>query len=264
MKRSGQNDVSPWQSPWPLADKVALVVGGSRGIGLALARRLDQQGCQVVIAGRSSARVAAAQKEMPRAMGCADCDVRQSASVDKLFADILQRFGRVDVAVNSAGIGRGSSARLVPDTTANLDEAQWSEVIDTNLRGGFLVARAAARAMIARREGQIVNISSARGARRGQPFAAAYCAAKMGCLAMFQSLAEELRPLGIRVWSLLPDAVDTELIAGTNLAQRGSLPAAGLADAIVDLLSLPADAQWSDPLIAPFGGPVDSLAEARV
>lgn len=261
MKRSG-HEAQPWQSPWPLADKVALVVGGSRGIGLALARRLHQLGCHVVIAGRSAERVAAALAEMPGAMGCADCDVRDSASVERLFEDILRRYDRVDVVVNSAGIGRGSSARIVPDTTANLDEDQWSEVIDTNLRGGFLVARSAARAMIPRRQGQIVNISSARGARRGQPFAAAYCASKMGCLAMFQSLAEELRPLGIRVWSLLPDAVDTELIAGTNLAPRGSLLANRLADTIVELLSLPADAEWSDPLVAPFGGPVETLVEA--
>ena len=75
----------------------------------------------------------------------------------------------------------------------------------------------------------------------------------MACVAMFQALAEEVRPFGIRAWSLLPDAVDTELIAKTKLANRGSLVAERFAEFVVDLLALPADAGWSEPLVAPFG-----------
>jgi short-subunit dehydrogenase len=117
--------------------------------------------------------------------------------------------------------------------------------------------------MLPRRKGQIVNISSARGALRGQPFAAGYCATKMGCLAMFQAMAEELRPLGIRVWSLLPEAVNTELIAGTQLAKRGLLAADRLAAVIAHMLALPSDAEWSDPLVAPMGGMLEP-SPARV
>lgn len=247
----------PWQTPWSLAGRVALVVGGSGGIGLPLARQLDRLGCQVAIAGRAAEKVEAAAAELDRGVGYSNCDIRRAADVDRLFDQVLAQFEQIDLVINCAGIGRGSASRLVPDTTANLAEAEWQEVIDTNLRGGFLVARRAARAMIPRRQGQIVNVSSARGAVRGRPFAAAYCAAKMACLVMYQSLAEELRPLGIRAWSLLPDAVDTELIAGTNLAKRGSMVAARFAAVVAELLSLPSDAEWSDPLVAPFDGPCE-------
>ena len=262
MKPIQERQTLPWQSSGPLVGKVALVVGGSGGIGLAIARELNRLGCHVAIAGRSAERIETALAGLPAVVGYADCDIRITADVDRLFAKLLDRFSVVDVVVNSAGIGRAATARMVPDTTANLDEAEWDEVIDTNLRGGFLVARRAAQAMIPRRQGQIVSISSARGARRGQAFAAAYCAAKMALLAMFQSLGEELRPFGIRAWSLLPDAVDTELIAGTNLAKRGSLVSARLAAVVGELLMLPADAQWSDPLVAPLGAPLEAFAGA--
>lgn len=236
-----------------LEHQVAIVVGGSRGIGLALAQALDRLGCRVTVAARGAAQVKQAIASMRHAAGHAGCDVRRAEDVQRVFDDVLSRHQQIDLVINSAGIGRASQARLVPDTTARLDEAEWQEVVDTNLRGGFLVARCAARAMIPRRQGQIVNISSARGAIRGQPFAAGYCATKMACLAMFHALAEELRPLGVRAWSLLPEAVDTDLIAGTQLAKRGLLSAERLADTIVEMLALPVDSEWSDPLVAPMG-----------
>jgi NAD(P)-dependent dehydrogenase (short-subunit alcohol dehydrogenase family) len=243
----------PWQEPWPLDGKVAVIVGGSGGIGLAIAREFDRLGSHVAVAARSPERVTSAVAQLERGVGFANCDVRSTADVDRLFDGVLDRFGVVDLVINAAGVGRAASGRIVPSITANLDEREWSEVVDTNLRGGFLVARRAAQAMIPRRQGQIVSISSARGAKRGQPFAAGYCAAKMALRAMFDSLAAELRPYGIRAWSILPDAVDTELIAGTNLAHRGSLTASCLAETVAELVTLPFDAQWSDPLVAPFG-----------
>lgn len=244
----------PWQTPWPLAEKVAVVVGGSGGIGSAIARQLDRSGCTVAVVGRAADKVEATVTKLQRATGYSGYDVRRADDVDRLFDTVCEELAHVDLVINCAGIGRASSARLLPDTTVNLAESEWDEVIETNLRGGFLVARRAARDMIPRRQGQILNISSARGAVRGQPFAAAYCAAKMACVAMFQALAEEVRPFGIRAWSLLPDAVDTELIAKTNLANRGSLAAERFAEFVVDALALPADASWSEPLVAPFSG----------
>lgn len=257
----GSNSHS-WHDPWPLAGKVAVVVGGTGGIGLAIARALDRQGCHVAISARSPERVAAAVAQLDRGVGFANVDVRSTEDVDRLFDSVLDRFDAVDLVINSAGVGRAASGRKVPSMTANLDEQEWNEVIDINLRGGFLVARRAAQAMIPRRQGQIVSISSARGAKRGQPFAASYCAAKMGLRAMFDSLAEELRPFGIRAWSLLPDAVDTGLIAGTNLAHRGSLTAARLAETVVELTTMPFDAQLDDPLVAPFGSHLATSMEA--
>lgn len=254
----------PDSAPSPLADKVAVVIGGAGGIGLPLAAELQRLGCQMVIAGRSAESVAKALERVPGARGHAPCDVRDAASVAALFASVLEHYGRVDIVVNCAGIGRSSSARAVPTTTARLEEAHWNEVVDTNLRGSFLVARAAAQAMIPRKQGQIINISSARGARRGQPFGAAYCASKMAALSLFQALAEELQPLGIRAWSLLPDAVDTALIAGTQLAARGSMLAAGLAEVIAGLAAAPAEVRWHDPLVAPFAAAVEPITEAAL
>jgi NAD(P)-dependent dehydrogenase (short-subunit alcohol dehydrogenase family) len=251
----------PWQEPWPLAGKVVVVVGGTGGIGLAIARECDRLGCRVAIAARSPNRVAAAASQLERGIGFDNCDVRSAGDVDRMFDGVLEQYGAVDVVINSAGVGRAASGRAVPSITANLDEQEWNEVVDINLRGGFLVARRAAQLMIPRRQGQIIGISSARGAKRGQPFAAGYCAAKMALRAMFDSLAEEVRPYGIRAWSILPDAVDTELIAGTNLAHRGSLSAARLAKTIVQLASLPFDAHLCDPLVAPFGAPLGTCRE---
>lgn len=255
---SGWRVEQPWQTPWPLADKVAVVVGGSGGIGSAIAQQLERSGCLVAVVGRSADKVEATVAKLERATAYSDYDVRRAEDVDRLFDRVVEEFQQVDLVINCAGIGRASSARLLPDTTVNLAENEWDEVIQTNLRGGFLVARRAARDMIPRRQGQILNISSARGAVRGQPFAAAYCAAKMACVAMFQALAEELRPFGIRAWSLLPDAVDTELIAKTKLANRGSLVAERFAEFVVNALALPADAGWSEPLVAPFSGSFES------
>ena len=261
MSRCDEQHDSPWrqhwQSPWLLAEKVAVVVGGSGGIGSAIARELDRAGCRVAVVGRAADKVEATVATLDHGAGYSGCDVRSAADIDRLFDNVIRDFAQVDLVINCAGIGRASSARLLPDTTVNLAESEWDEVIETNLRGGFLVARRAAREMIPRRQGQILNISSARGAIRGRPFAAAYCAAKMAGVAMFQALAEEVRPFGIRAWSLLPDAVDTELIAKTNLANRGSLVAERFAEYVIDSLALPADACWSEPLVAPLGGSIE-------
>jgi NAD(P)-dependent dehydrogenase (short-subunit alcohol dehydrogenase family) len=236
-----------------LRGQSAVVTGGSRGIGLAIARELDRRGCRVMIASRSAQHVREAAATLTRGEAFAPCDVSLAADVDALFSAAEAALGTIDIVVASAGIGRSErSARTVADPVAALPEAEWDEVIDTNLRGMFLVARRAAQHMMRQRRGQIVNISSARGARKGQAFGAAYCAAKMAARAMFESLAAEISPLGIRAFSLLPDAVDTGLIAHTRLARRGSMSAAHLAGLLADLLSLPLDVAVDDPLVSPI------------
>jgi 3-oxoacyl-[acyl-carrier protein] reductase len=159
-----------WREPVALRDQVAVVTGGSGGIGLAIARELDARGCRVVVAGRDPARVERAAAALGRGAGFAGCDVRDRARVEALFEHVLALHGRLDILVASAGIGRGSaSGGSIPPIVAKLDEAEWDEVVDTNLRGAFLTCRAAARIMVRQRAGQILNISSARGARRGPP-----------------------------------------------------------------------------------------------
>jgi NAD(P)-dependent dehydrogenase (short-subunit alcohol dehydrogenase family) len=230
-------------------EKVALIVGGTRGIGRALADALRTRGCQVIVASRAVPPPSEpSQSDFDRI----SCDVRSQKEVDAAFQHVIERYGRVDIVVNCAGIGRSAGSRNRVESTMTLSDEEWQEVCDTNLRGMFLVARAAAKHMIPQRSGEILNISSARGAIRGLPFASAYCATKMATRAMFQSLAAELAPFGIRAWSLLPDAVNTGLIAETNLGKRGTIDAAQMGSLIADLLSLSSDAVVEDLLLAPL------------
>lgn len=240
--------------PIDLAGKVAVITGASGGIGSAIARELDRRGCRCVAAGRDGARLAEVVCQLTSGVAFDDCDLRDSRRVEALFEFVLDRHATVDIVVAAAGIGRGSaSGRAIADPVATLALEDWDEVIDTNLRGTFLTCRAAARRMVKQRSGQIVNISSARAALRGQPCAAAYSASKMAGLAMLQSLAEEVAPFGVRVMSVLPDAVETSLIAATRLGRRGMMSPADIGCFVADLLSLPWDAVLDAPLLAPCG-----------
>jgi NAD(P)-dependent dehydrogenase (short-subunit alcohol dehydrogenase family) len=215
---------------------------------------LDQRGCRVVIAARSPERVRRAVASLKHAVGFPDCDVASSDRVDALFDFVVRRFAVIDLLVVSAGIGRSQLTPAgSPRPVAKLHEQEWDEVIDTNLRGAFLACRAAARLMVQRRWGQIVNISSARGALKGQACGAAYCASKMAVRVMFQSMSAELAPMGVRVTTLLPDAVDTTLIAGTTLAPRGAMRREDVGQFIGDMLAMPMDSSLQEPLLTPFG-----------
>jgi 3-oxoacyl-[acyl-carrier protein] reductase len=241
-----------------LTDKVALVIGGTRGIGRAVANALRTRGCNVIVASRTATILAGESVDCLEQIAC---DVGNAADVDAAFQQVRDRYGRIDIVVNCAGIGRSEAGKNRVEPTMHLSDEEWEEVCDTNLRGMFLVARAAARHMIPQRSGEILNISSARGAIRGLPFASAYCATKTATRAMFQSLADELATFGIRAWSLLPDAVNTGLIADTNLAKRGAIDVDRMGSLIADLLSLPTDAVVDDLLIAPFmsAGPKEGI-----
>ncbi len=234
------------------AGKVALIVGGTRGIGHAVAIALEARGCKTFIVSRTAGNFDEISAESKNVGERISCDVRIAADVDAAFQQVVDRHGRIDIVVNSAGIGRSAASKNRVEPAMNLSDDEWQEVCDTNLRGMFLVARAAAKHMIPQRSGEILNISSARGAIRGLPFASGYCATKMATRAMFQSLAAELAPFGIRAWSLLPDAVNTGLIADTNLAKRGAIDVNQMGSLIADLLALPTDAVVDDLLLAPF------------
>lgn len=243
-----------WQEPLDLRGQVAVITGGSQGIGLAIAQALAERGCRLVLASRNVAKMREAAASIPGSRGFAPCDVRDRAAVEALFDDAVEHLGTVDILVACAGIGTSpSSTRGGLDPVMGLEEVCWDDVVDTNLRGLFYSVRAAARVMVARRTGQIVNVSSARGARRGQAYAAGYCASKMAGRAMLEAMAAELAPLGIRVMSLLPDAVDTSLIAGTSLAPRGAMQPDDVGRFVAEMLSMPLDATLDNPLLSPLG-----------
>ncbi|HVZ70736.1 MAG TPA: SDR family NAD(P)-dependent oxidoreductase [Polyangia bacterium] len=177
---------------FPLAGKVAVVTGASRGIGKAVADLLARSGAVVVGCA------------LHAAPGIEACDVRDPDAVARFAADTVARVGAPHVLVNNAG----TVAR------ARIDELtleQWDDVVGANLKGTFLVTRAFLPAMRARRSGRIVNVASIAG-RQGTAELSAYCAAKHGAVGLTRAVAEELRSEGIAVNAVCPGSVDTDML----------------------------------------------------
>lgn len=190
-----------------LKGKVAVVTGGGRGIGEAIARNLAELGATVVICGRNSETLQATAAKM-RAGGAecepVTCDVVDFASVENLATRVRQTFGRCDILVNNAGLGSFSSP------LHELPHGEWDKVMNTNLRGVYYCMRAFAPMMIAAKSGDIVNISSI-ASKNPLPNGAVYAASKWGLNGLTYSAAEELRKYNIRVTVVCPGSTATEL-----------------------------------------------------
>lgn len=186
---------------------IALITGGTRGIGYAVAQALLARGDSVVVTGtsddgviRAEKALAAAAGDSTRVLGVA-CDVRDRAAVQRAVATAVQRFGRLDVLVNNAGVGVGAPVAV-------LTEEEWDRLIGINLTGVFHCCQAALEPMKAGGGGWIITISSLAGKN---PFAggAAYCATKAGVDAFSEALMQEVRHDGIRVSHICPGSVAT-------------------------------------------------------
>ncbi len=191
-----------------LKDAVAIVTGGARGIGRGIALALAREGARIVIADLSS--VQAGMEETQRLIEAegvqallVHVDVRDWAQVSAMARAALDRFGRIDVLVNNAGV-----IGVAP--VVAMTEEQWDLVIDVNLKGTFLCSKAVAPRMIERHSGRIINISSQAG-RRGSPGVAHYCATKFGVIGFTQSLALELAQFGVTVNAICPGVVDSAM-----------------------------------------------------
>ncbi|HEX6971443.1 MAG TPA: 3-oxoacyl-ACP reductase family protein [Limnochordia bacterium] len=187
-----------------LSGRVALVTGGSRGIGAGIARLFAQAGAHVVInfsrSREDAARVTAAIVADGGRAEAAQADVSDRQAVRAMIEAIVDRHGRLDVLVNNAGVA-------IDLPLSELTDAAWDRVIDVNLRGTFLCSQLAAPVMLAQRQGKIINVSAAT-AIRGRKNGANYCAAKAGVIALTKCLALELAP-DIQVNCLLPGFTET-------------------------------------------------------
>lgn len=189
-----------------LNDKVALITGAGRGIGKAIALKYAEEGASVVLVGRNEAVLRETRDEIRANGGSADAfaaDLTEDKQVDELIRQTLQLQGRIDILVNNAGM-----SKEMPLVEMPMDV--WDEILDVNLRAVVLCTKAVIPGMIGRKSGNIVNIASAAGIR-GLPGSTAYSASKAAVIALGQSLGDELRPNGIRVNTICPGPVDTEL-----------------------------------------------------
>lgn len=204
-----------------LKDQVALVTGGARGNGLAIAKALAAEGCHVALAdicddiptvpyplstrGTLDGAVEELEGMGVKALGLV-CDVREAADVKAAVAQVLETFGRIDIAVANAGV-----TSLVP--VVDMDEATWDDTLDIHLKGTFLLCHYAVPHMIEAHSGKVVAISSV-GGQRGFGMGSHYCAAKHGIIGFTKSLAMEVADHNVNVNVVCPGTVWTDMMAG--------------------------------------------------
>ncbi len=190
-----------------LDGKVALVTGGSRGIGRAIALRLATQGADVAFTYRGNAAAAADTTSAIEALGrralAVQADAADGTSAEAAVKAVLEALGKVDILVNNAGITRD-------DLIMRMSAEAWNDVIDTNLSGAFWMTKAITRPMLKARGGRIINITSVSG-QAGQTGQANYSAAKAGLIGLTKATARELASRGITVNAVAPGFVLTEL-----------------------------------------------------
>lgn len=202
-----------------LQDKIALVTGGSRGIGRAIVLALAEEGCHVAFTYKSARAAADEVVKEVEAKGRKALAIMSDA---KIFQDsagvvdsVMQEFKRLDILVNNAGITKDT-------LLLRMSEQDWDDVIDTNLKSAFNFSKAACKQMMSQREGRIINISSIAGVI-GNPGQTNYSAAKAGMLGMTKTLAKELASRNIQVNAIAPGFVETDMTSKLTPQQKEAL-----------------------------------------
>ena len=197
-----------------LKGATALITGGSSGIGYAIAKTLGEAGTEVAITGRDERRLAAAAKALNAT--AIQGDVSREDDVKRTYREVLQKFGHLDVLVNSAGFGLRSAL-------VDMDRAKFDAVFQTNVTGTMLMSREAAKHFIERKRGNIVNLGSTAGVR-GAPSGTAYYGSKFAVRGMTECWRAELRQHNIRVFLINPSEVLTSFAANAGFGQDEGNP----------------------------------------
>jgi len=238
-----------------LCNQVIIVTGGGGGIGRSVCLAFAVEGATIVVVDVDERRIEETTAKIEdhdghlKPIGLV-LNVSQERDMEEMARQTLQRFGRIDGLVACAGVLRGKGS--LPKPMVEVSTQEWDEVLDANLKGVFLSNRAVLPTMISQRKGNIVNISSTSG-RQGRAHDSAYCASKFGVIGLSEAVAEEVRPYGVRVQVVLPDAVDTPIWEQNGpLRPEQALEPHRVADLILFLVSLPEDTIVLGPVIAPF------------
>ncbi len=187
-----------------LKDKVAVVTGAARGIGQSIAVELARQGANIVVSDIIPGDITVKKiKALKRKSIFIKTDVSKKKDIENLINETIKKFKKIDILVNNAGI-------FCPSPSESLSEEDWSKTININLKGYFLCAQAAAKYMIKKKKGSIINIASIAGLS-GYVQGAAYCSSKGGIILLTKSLAAEWGPKGIRVNAVCPGVIETAM-----------------------------------------------------
>ena len=220
-----------------LKGKIALITGGSRGIGKAIALALAEEGVNVAITGRNEEKLKEVVQEIERKgvkSAYAVFDITSKTEVYGALEKLQKDFGKIDVLVNNAGVAAFGGI-------LEMEDEKWEEIVKTNLFGAYYVVKAVVPSMVERKIGDIINISSTAGLK-GNAMTSAYSASKFGLIGMSESMMLELRKQNIRVTTLMPSTIASdmskEVLKITDGNPEKVLQPEDFAEFVVDLLKL--------------------------
>lgn len=219
-----------------LQDQVAIITGGSSGIGYAVAQAALSEGMRVTISARNKNKLSRALTELRKEVKGEDrlvavpADVSVTAHAEAMVRETIDKWGRVDLLVNNAGVGQWGAIE-------EISEEDWDRIQAINLKGTFLCTKAVLPVMKRQRSGYIVNISSLAG-KQGMGGASAYSASKFGVIGFTESLLEEGIAHQIRATAICPGFVATPMVAGASVPPEEMIPPADIGKIIIDLLHL--------------------------